>query len=110
MKVNPQIKVPPVEINRPADVAYAFGAFRLVPNERKLFLADQPLQLGSRAFAILVALVERAGTVVPVDELMRLVWPGLTVEEANLRVQLWIIAQSARARRGWPPCHRDSAA
>lgn len=37
---------------------------------------------------MLVALVERAGDIVSADELMRRVWPGITVEEANLRVQL----------------------
>ena len=76
------------EATRPSRAAYAFGTFRLVPQERKLLLANEPVHLGSRAFAILVALVERAGTIVSADELMRLVWPGVTVEEANLRVQL----------------------
>src|SRR5215469_14362616 len=75
------------EINS-TDFVYVFGPFRLVPKERKLLLEDQQIPLGSRAFEILVALVERAGTVVPADELMRLVWPGIIVEEANLRVQL----------------------
>jgi DNA-binding winged helix-turn-helix (wHTH) protein len=51
-------------------------------------LADEPIHLGSRAFAVLVALVERAGTIVSADELMQLVWPGITVDEANLRIQL----------------------
>jgi len=88
VKATPQSNATLAETTRSADVAYAFAAFRLVPKERKLFLADDPVQLGSRAFAILVALVERAGTVVPADELMRLVWPGVIVEEANLRVQL----------------------
>jgi predicted ATPase len=77
-----------VEARRPSHAAYAFGAFRLVPQERKLLLANEPVHLGSRAFAMLVALVERAGTIVSADELIRLVWPGVTVEEANLRVQL----------------------
>jgi DNA-binding winged helix-turn-helix (wHTH) protein len=76
------------EVKPPLQSVYAFGAFRLLPRERKLLLADEPIPLGSRAFAILVALVERAGAVVSADELMRLVWPGVTVEEANLRVQL----------------------
>jgi DNA-binding winged helix-turn-helix (wHTH) protein len=76
------------EARRPSRTAYAFGAFRLVPQERKLLLANEPVHLGSRAFAMLVALVERAGTTVSADKLMRLVWPGVTVEEANLRVQL----------------------
>jgi DNA-binding winged helix-turn-helix (wHTH) protein len=67
---------------------YAFGAFLLVSRERKLLLADEPVQLGSRAFDTLVVLLERAGSVVSADELMRLVWPGVTVDEANLRVQV----------------------
>jgi predicted ATPase/DNA-binding winged helix-turn-helix (wHTH) protein len=67
---------------------YSFGGFQLFPKERKLFLGDEPVQLGSRAFAILVLLVERAGTIISTAELMRAVWPGITVEEANLRVQL----------------------
>ena len=70
MTATPQSNATPGEVSRPADTAYAFGGFRLVPKERKLFLADEPIQLDSRAFAILVALVERAGTVVPADELM----------------------------------------
>jgi DNA-binding winged helix-turn-helix (wHTH) protein len=76
------------EARRPSNAAYAFGAFRLVPQERKLLLANEPVHIGSRAFTMLVALVERAGTIVSADELMRLVWPGISVEEANLRVQL----------------------
>jgi DNA-binding winged helix-turn-helix (wHTH) protein len=76
------------EVKQSSNAAYAFGAFRLVPKERKLLLANEPVHIGSRAFAILVALVERAGTIVSGDELMRLVWPGITVDEANLRVQL----------------------
>jgi DNA-binding winged helix-turn-helix (wHTH) protein len=88
VKATPQSNGTSAEVSRPTDTAYTFGAFRLVPKERKLLLADQPMQLGSRAFEILVVLVERAGMVVPADELMRLVWPGIVVDEANLRVQL----------------------
>jgi predicted ATPase len=76
------------DLDRPSESAYVFGPFRLIPKERKLFLANEPVHVGSRAFAILVALVERAGTVVPGSELIQLVWPGVVVEEANLRVQL----------------------
>jgi predicted ATPase/DNA-binding winged helix-turn-helix (wHTH) protein len=76
------------DAERPLELTYTFGAYRLVPKERKLLLANEPIHIGSRAFAILVALVERAGTIVSADELMRLVWPGITVDDANLRVQL----------------------
>ena len=69
-------------------LTYAFGAFRLLPKQRMLLLADESVQLSSRAFDILVVLVERAGSVIPANELMHVVWPGVTVDEVNLRVQL----------------------
>ena len=81
-------EIDPAEVSHSSGSTYIFGPFRLVPRERNLLLAGEPVQLGSRAFALLVALVERVGSVVSTEELMRLVWPGVTVEEANLRVQL----------------------
>jgi predicted ATPase/DNA-binding winged helix-turn-helix (wHTH) protein len=79
---------------------YTFGAFRLVCRERKLLLAGEPVQVGSRAFDMLVALVERAGSIIPADELKRLVWPGLTVEESNLRVQLGSVRKALARGEG----------
>jgi DNA-binding winged helix-turn-helix (wHTH) protein len=42
--------------------------------------------LGSRAIEILILLVERAGEVVPKRHLIDQVWPGRSVDDANLRV------------------------
>jgi DNA-binding winged helix-turn-helix (wHTH) protein/predicted ATPase len=47
-----------------------------------------PVPLGSRALALLAFLVERQGQLVSKDEIMRAVWPGMAVEEANLTVQI----------------------
>jgi predicted ATPase/DNA-binding winged helix-turn-helix (wHTH) protein len=66
----------------------AFGPFELHPVRRLLLEAGKPLRLGSRAFDILVALAQRAGEVVGKDELIARVWPGTSVEEANLRVHV----------------------
>jgi len=55
-----------------------------------------PLQLGSRAKEILVALVERAGEVVEKRELLRRVWPGMVVEEATLRVHINTLRKALR--------------
>ncbi|WEF33821.1 ATP-binding protein [Pseudoduganella chitinolytica] len=66
----------------------AFGAFRLVPHERALYRGDAPVRLSGRAFDVLLALVERAGTVVAKDELIARVWPHTVVEEGNLRVHV----------------------
>ena len=65
---------------------FHFGAYRLSPAERLLERDGCPLVIGSRALDLLIALVERAGEVVSRRELMDRVWPGLTVEEINLRV------------------------
>ena len=66
----------------------SFGPFRLFVVERQLKNGDEPLQLGGRALDTLIALVERAGEVVTQGELISRVWPGVTVEEANLRVNI----------------------
>ncbi|MCA6117351.1 winged helix-turn-helix domain-containing protein [Bradyrhizobium sp. WSM 1738] len=74
--------------NHVSGVTFAFGPFRLSPRQQLLLQGDNPVPLGSRAFEILVALVERAGEVVDKDELIARVWSGLTVEESNLRAQI----------------------
>src|ERR1700722_14170028 len=66
----------------------SFGPFRLVARQRLLLEGDKPVRLGSRAFGILTALVERAGGVVGKDELIALVWPATYVEETNLKIQV----------------------
>lgn len=65
-----------------------FEAFSLWPIERRLERDGQPVRIGSRAFEILVALVEHAGEVVTHRELQERTWPGLTVEESALRVHI----------------------
>ena len=68
--------------------AVAFGPFRLLPAQRLLLESDKPVRLGSRAFDILTALVERAGEVVGKDELVARAWPQTFVEESNLKLQV----------------------
>jgi len=67
---------------------YRFGRFELQPAEQRLLVDGEPVAVGLRAFDLLVALVERAGRLVPKAELLDLVWPGLVVEENNLQVQV----------------------
>src|SRR5271155_3997704 len=68
--------------------AISFGPFRFVAARRLLLEGDKPVRLGSRAFDILTALVERAGEVVGKEELIARVWPATYVEEANLKIQV----------------------
>ncbi len=65
-----------------------FGPFRLFPAERRLLKGETPVQIGSREFDILIALVERAGEVVTKRELFARVWPDVVVEESSLRVHV----------------------
>ena len=66
----------------------SFGTFRLVPSRQQLFDRDQPLRVGSRALGLLQVLVENAGEVVTKDKLIEAVWPGIWVDEANLRANI----------------------
>src|SRR3984957_18336071 len=66
----------------------SFGPFRLLAAQRLLLEGDTPVRLGSRAFDILAALVERAGEVVGKEELIARAWPDTYVEEANLKIQV----------------------
>ena len=65
-----------------------FGRHEVRPAERRLLTDGQGVALGARAFDMLLALLERRDRVVGRDELFELVWPGLVVEENNLRQQV----------------------
>src|SRR5882757_1107377 len=66
----------------------SFGPYRLLAPQRLLLEGDKPVRLGSRAFDILAALVERAGEVVGKEELIARAWPQTFVEEPNLKIQI----------------------
>jgi predicted ATPase len=68
--------------------AVSFGPFRLLAAQRLLLEGDNPVRLGSRAFDILAALLERPGEVVGKKELLARAWPQTFVEEANLKFQV----------------------
>jgi len=75
--------------NSPAEGrAIAFGPFRLLAAQRLLLEGDRPVRLGSRAFDILTAMVERAGEVVGKEELIARAWPRTYVEDQNLKIQV----------------------
>jgi len=65
-----------------------FGPFRLVAGERLLTRDGAPVELGARAFEILIALVSTPNEVVSKNDLLSRVWSGVTVEESSLRVHV----------------------
>jgi DNA-binding winged helix-turn-helix (wHTH) protein len=70
------------------DKVISFGPFRLFPTQQLLLENEKPLRLGSRAFDLLSALIQRAGKLVTKEELVAKVWPNTFVEESNLRVHM----------------------
>lgn len=81
--------------------AYEFGDFRLDLTERVLKHREgTELPLTPRAFDTLRVLLERAGEIVDRPTLMRLVWPGLVVEDNNLDQQISLLRQALGERRG----------
>src|SRR5712671_3229570 len=55
---------------------------------RQLVADGVPIELGTRALDLLLVLLEADGSLVTKDELMSCVWPGITVAEENLKVQI----------------------
>ncbi|HUB47280.1 MAG TPA: winged helix-turn-helix domain-containing protein [Acetobacteraceae bacterium] len=68
--------------------AILFGQYRLLAGQRLLLDGDKPVRLGSRAFDVLLALIERAGEVVSKGDLIARVWPTTVVEDGNLKIQV----------------------
>lgn len=73
---------------RAEPVEWSFGPFVIQPRSRTLLLGDRSVAIGGRAFDLLCALAERAGTIISRQELMDAVWPTTTVEDSNLRFQM----------------------
>ena len=65
-----------------------FGPFTLIPGRRLLFAGSDQVQLGGRAFDILVLLVKRAGEIVSLRQILEQVWQDVAVDDSNIRVQV----------------------
>ena len=71
-----------------APASFEFGRFRILPQRREVLADGQPMELGGRAFDVLVVLIEAQGAVVSKADLMSRVWPDRIVEENNLHAQV----------------------
>lgn len=65
-----------------------FGPFRLVVSERLLTNGSVPVDVSARSFDILTALLSKPTEVISREDLIDQVWPGIAVEESNLRVHI----------------------
>ena len=71
-----------------APASFEFGRFRILPQRREVLADGQRMELGGRAFDVLVVLIEAQGAVVSKAELISRVWPGRIVEDNNLHAQV----------------------
>ena len=89
----PWLATPPM----PATAPVAVGEYVVQPRERRLLdTRGQAVPIGSRAFELLLALIERAGQVVSLDELKELAWPGIVIEPNTLRVHMASLRKALR--------------
>ena len=61
-----------------------FGPFQLDEDARRLSHLGEPVPLTAKVFDTLSVLVRNHGRVLDKEELLSAIWPGTTVEEANL--------------------------
>jgi predicted ATPase/DNA-binding winged helix-turn-helix (wHTH) protein len=79
---------------------FSFRRFRLLARTRELLADGAPVALGSRAFDLLLALIEARGALVTKDELMNRVWPNTIVEENTLQSQILALRKALAEDRG----------
>src|SRR5260370_33301929 len=82
-----------------ADAALEFGSFRVLLRRRSLLADGVPVELSTRAFDLLLVLLEADGSLVTKEELLRRVWPGIFVSEENLKVQISALRKALGADR-----------
>ena len=81
------------------DAAIEFGCFRVLLRRRRLLADGAPVELGTRAFDLLLVLLEPDGALLTKEELLNRVWPSVVVSEENLKVQVSALRKALGADR-----------
>src|SRR5690349_7685247 len=77
-------------------MTFEFGPFQLDETGRLLRHGAHEVQLQPRAFDLLVYLVRNRVRVVPKDELLNAIWPGVTVTDNSLQRAVSLIRKELR--------------
>jgi hypothetical protein len=83
----------------PPEASLEFGRFRGLLRQRLLLADDEPIESGTRAFDLLLALLEADGTLVSREQLSSRVWRGTVVAQNNLKVEGFAAQSSWRRSR-----------
>jgi TolB-like protein len=79
----------------------AFGRFVLQVQQRQLLADGVAVEIGSRAYDVLLVLAESGGALLTKAVLLDRVWPDVAVEENNLQVQISNLRRVLGTARGW---------
>jgi DNA-binding winged helix-turn-helix (wHTH) protein len=82
-----------------AGEALEFSRFRVLLRRRQLLADGVPVELGTRAFDLLLVLLEADGSLVTKEWLLSRVWPGVVVSEENLKFQVHALRKALGADR-----------
>ena len=81
---------------------YEFDEFRLDVAKRQLLREGEVVPLYSKAFDLLLLLVESRGQDLSKDEILESVWPGQELEESNLTVNISAVRRALGEKAAQP--------
>ena len=81
------------------EAAIEFGRSRVLLRQRQLLVDGVPVELDTRAFDLLLVLLEADGALVTKEELLDRVWPSVIVSEENLKVHISALRKALGADR-----------
>src|SRR5688572_6512323 len=81
-------------MSEPENPFYEFGPFVLDTREKILWRDGQQVPLKPKGYRVLLALVERSGSIVEKDYFMREVWDGNLRQESNLPQQVSVLRKA----------------
>ena len=81
------------------EASIEFGRIRVLLRRRRLLADGVPVELGTRAFDLLLVLLEADGALVTKEELLNRAWSGNVVCEQNLKVQISALRKALGADR-----------
>lgn len=77
---------------------YRFGPFCLDPLRRVLTNGDRPVPLASKAFDLLLVLIQHTSVALSKAELLEKVWPDTRVEEGSLSQTMFVLRKALGER------------
>ena len=81
------VRIGPFSLFGPAVQIYT-ATHSFNAEERRREELGRPVEIGSRAFDLLVVLLASRGAIVSKNDIMKFVWPSVNVDESNLRFQI----------------------